>query len=77
LKNRPERDLRKYSRSTLIRLILGGLFFLFVVGEILIFIFYGKSAALTGLLCFIGGLSPVILVLLALWIIDLISKKNK
>jgi len=38
---------------------------------------YGKGAVFTGLLCIIGGLIPVVLIVLALAVIDLIVKKNK
>jgi len=70
-------DLRAYAKQTNIRLIVGGLALLFLVGLGLIFLIYGKGALFTGLLCIIGGLIPVVLILLSLTIIDRIVKKNK
>ena len=77
MKKNTIRDLRGYARSTTFRLILGGLVLIFVVGEILIYIIYGRSAAATGLLCLVAGAIPLLLVLLSLWLIDWVAQKNK
>jgi hypothetical protein len=69
------RDLRKYSRQTDRRLILGGILLLLVVGNGLIFAFYGKEAALLGLLCTALGLAPILMVWTILSIIDWIARK--
>jgi hypothetical protein len=69
-------DLRQYARQTNIRLIVGFLVVLFLVGDGLIYVFYGRGAALMGLLCLLGGLSPVVLIALALWLIDWLAKRN-
>jgi hypothetical protein len=69
--------LRAYAKQTNIRLIIGALALIFLVGLGLIFLIYGKSAVFTGLLCIIGGLIPIVLIVLALAIIDLIVKKNR
>jgi hypothetical protein len=69
------RDLRKYVRQTNIRLIAGGLVLLFFVGDGLIYLFYGPSGALFGLLCLLGGMVPVVLVVLILLLIDWIAKR--
>ncbi|MBA4384253.1 MAG: hypothetical protein C0410_05925 [Anaerolinea sp.] len=58
-------------------MIVGALALLFLVGLGLIFLIYGKGAVFTGLLCMIGGLIPIVLIVIALAIIDLIVKKNK
>ncbi len=71
------RDLRKYASETNIRLIIGGLFLVFVVGIGLIYVFYGQGAALIGLLCLIVGLIPVILIWLMFFILDIITKRAK
>ena len=71
------RDLRHYARQTSLRLIAGFLILLFFVGDGLIFIFYGKSAALMGLLCLLAGLSPLVLIFCALWLIDWIARSNR
>ena len=69
------RDLRQYARQTNVRLIVGGLLILFLVGDGLIYLFYGRSAAIMGLICLIGGLAPLILVWLLLTLMGWIVKK--
>jgi hypothetical protein len=69
------RDLRKYAKQTNIRLIVGGIIILFVLGDTLIYIFYGLNAALLGLLCLVGGLAPVGLIILILAIIEWVVKR--
>ena len=68
------RDLRKYARQTSVRLFVGFLFLLFVVGDGLIYLFYGQSAAITGLACVLIGLLPVALIALIFvvlgWIVE-------
>lgn len=68
------RDLRKYSRQTNIRLIIGGLLLLFLVGDGLIYFFYGFGAALTGLACLGIGLAPVVMIILFLALMEWIVK---
>ena len=68
------RDLRKYGRQTNIRLIAGALLLLFIVGDGLIYLIYGTGAALMGVLCLLGGLVPVGLTILVLFLLDWIRK---
>jgi hypothetical protein len=68
------RDLRDYTRQTNIRLIVGGLLILFIVGDGLIYLIYGLNAAISGLICLGIGLIPLVLIFLALWLIDWIAK---
>jgi hypothetical protein len=70
------RDLRKYAKQTNLRLIIGFLLVLFFIGDGLIFIFYGQGAAVMGIVCLLAGLSPVILIVGALWLIDWIVRRN-
>ncbi len=70
-------DLRKYARQTNSRLIIGFIVLLLVVGVGLILIFYGKSAALMGLFCILAALVPVLMIILAFWIIDRVLRANK
>lgn len=56
------RDLRKYSRQTQNRLIWGFLALVFVLGDGLIFLLWGREAALMGLICLFLGLLPAVLV---------------
>ena len=68
-------DLRKYTSQTTIRLIVGALILLFVVGGALIWWFYGPAAALVGLLCLLGALLPIGLIWLLMAGLDWIVKK--
>jgi hypothetical protein len=67
------RDLRKYARQTNIRLIVGALLVIFILGDGLIYLFYGSGSALFGLLCILGGLVPIMLIVgflaLAEWVV--------
>jgi len=69
------RDLRKFAQQTNVRLIVGALLILFVVGDGLIYFIYGPAAAVTGLLCLLGGLVPVVLTVLVLLLLDWITKR--
>jgi len=70
-------DLRKYSRQTISRLVIGGLLITFVIGLGLIWLIYGSGAAAMGFICLLTGMVPVVLVVFTLWIIDVIVKKNR
>jgi hypothetical protein len=71
------RDLRKYASQTNIRLILGGILLIFVIGIGLIYFFYGQGAALSGLLCLVVGLIPIVLIWLMFWLLEFITKRVK
>jgi hypothetical protein len=68
------RDLRKYARQTNIRLAVGAILVLFIVGDGLIYLIYGGGAALMGILCLLGGMVPIVLVLLVLLLFEWIQK---
>jgi hypothetical protein len=70
------RDLRQYARHTNFGLLIGFILLLFIVGDGLIFVFYGRGAAIMGLICLLGGIAPLVLIFVALRIIDWIAKKN-
>jgi hypothetical protein len=57
------KDLREYAKQTNIRLALGALLLLLVVGVGLIWMIYGERAAGMGLVCLLAALFPVILIL--------------
>ena len=67
------RDLRKYARQTNILLLVGFILLLLMVGDGLIYLIYGPGAAVSGLLCILAGLSPLLLIYLVLVIIDRIA----
>ena len=69
------RDLRKYVKDTNVRLIVGALALLFIVGDGLIWIIYGFGAAVMGLLCMLGAFIPIGLILLFLNLSDWIVKR--
>lgn len=69
------RDLRKYARNTNIRLLVGFMLLLFIVGGSLIYMIYGLQGALFGLMCLLAGLAPLILIALILWILEWIVKR--
>lgn len=69
------RDLRKYARQTNIRLAVGAVLVLLIVGVGLIYWIYGPGAAVTGLLCLLAGISPIVLIVLSLAILDWINQR--
>lgn len=70
------RDLRQYARQTNVRLVIGFILLLLVVGDGLIYLFYGRGAAIMGVICVLGGLAPMIFILAVLWFIDWIVRGN-
>ena len=69
------RDLRKYMKDTNVRLMVGALLLLFVVGLGLIWIIYGFGAAVSGFLCLMGAFVPIALIFFALYGLDWIVKR--
>ncbi len=69
------RDLRSYMKETNVRLIVGALALLFIVGDGLIWLIYGFGAAVMGLMCMLGAFVPIGLILLFLNLTDWIVKR--
>lgn len=69
------RDMRKYARQTNVRLLVGFLILLFLIGDGLIYAFYGRGAALMGLLCLGAGLVPLLLIAVILWGLEWFVKR--
>lgn len=73
------KDLRKYARQTNIQLAVGALLLLFIVGDGLIYLIYGKGAALMGLTCLLLGTAPILLIVLLMlllnWIVKLANRE--
>jgi hypothetical protein len=69
------RDLRRYARQTNVRLLLGGILLLYLVGDGLIYLFYGRGAAIMGLVCLSLGLAPLLFIWLALLAMEWVVKK--
>lgn len=70
------RDLRYYARQTYVRLIVGAVIVLFLIGDGLIYAIYGAGPAVMGLLCLAIGLAPVLLIILALWLMEWVVKRG-
>ena len=73
--NRP-RDLRVYARSTTFRLAAGGLLIILIVGNLLVYIFYGTGGLLQSLLCMGIFLTPVVLIVGLLQLMALIARRG-
>jgi hypothetical protein len=71
-----KRDLRKYARQTNLRMGIGLIILLLIVGIGLIDILIGSSAAFMGLICLSAGLIPLLLIGLSLWLIDEFIKRT-
>ncbi len=70
------RDLRKYSSQTILRLVVGAIILLFVVGTGLIAWLYGSQPALMAFLCLLAALLPVGLIILSLKAIEYFAKRG-
>jgi hypothetical protein len=64
------RDLNKYNRGTNIRLIVGAVILIFLIGDGLIFIIYGSGPAGMGLICLFVGLFPVLLIACVIFLLN-------
>jgi hypothetical protein len=68
-------DLKKYTSQTNFRLILWFVLILVFVGLGMVWLFYGKNAALFGFLCLLGAGIPAALIAIFLLGLDAIVKK--
>lgn len=71
------KDLRRYARRTTLLLVVGFILILFVVGDGLIYLLYGRGPALMGLVCLLSGLIPAAGLLLFFAIAEKIVRKNR
>lgn len=71
------RDLRKYARQTNIRLFLGFLILLLLVGDGLIYVIYGPQAAVLGVVCILAGLAPLVLIWAVLMLLEFIVRRSE
>lgn len=69
-------DLRKYARQTNARLLIGFILILFLIGDGLIFLIYGRNAAILGALCLVAGLAPLLLIWLILLAMEWFVKRQ-
>jgi len=68
-------DLREYARNTQIRMLVGLGVLVLVVGEGLIYLLYGRGAAVLGLICLGGAAVPVLAVVIVLAVMDKASSR--
>ena len=71
------RDLKNYAKQTRFRLIIGALLLIFIIGDGLIYLFYGPRAAVMGLICIGAGLIPVLLIIVIMQVMDWIVKRAR
>lgn len=71
------RDLRAYARQTSFRLLAGFLILVFLVGDGLIYLLYGRSAAVMGLLCLGAALAPLALIWFALTVMEMATRRAR
>ncbi len=69
------RDLRKYANQTNFRSLIGFLLLLFLVGDGLIYVFYGRESAVMGLICLAAGVAPLLIIGLILWGMEWVVKR--
>lgn len=70
-------ELDKYSKQTNIRLIVGFVLILLLIGDGLIYLIYGKGSAIFGLICIGLGFVPIIFIWASLVIVEKIAKKSR
>jgi hypothetical protein len=68
-------DLRHYAHQTRTRLFAGMFILVYIIGEGLIYLLFGKNAALMGLICLLGALVPISIIVLILAIMEWIVKR--
>jgi hypothetical protein len=71
------KDLRKHSRETNYRLLVGAFVLLFIVGVGLIWLIYGQGAGGMALVCLLAALVPIILILGVFLAIDWILSRAR
>ena len=69
------RDLRHYARQTNVRLFIGFFLILFILGDGLIWYFYGRAPALFGMLCLFVGSTPLFLIAIIFWMMEVFVKR--
>jgi hypothetical protein len=62
-------------KDTNVRLLIGAVVALFIIGVGLIWLIYGPGAAVMGFLCLLGALVPIGLIFLVLFASDWIMKR--
>ena len=71
------RDLRRYTRQTNIRLLIGFILLVIIVGGILVFLFFGPAALPAFFICLAAGLLPLVIIWLILTLMDWFVKRSQ
>jgi hypothetical protein len=69
------KDLRKFARQTNLRLLIGFILIVFLIGDGLIYVIYGRDPALLGLVCLFAAVGPVVIIWLILNGFEWIAKR--
>jgi hypothetical protein len=69
------KDLRRYASQTKTRLLIGFFLILVLVGIGSIYLLWGPSAAISGLVCIVMGLTPVVLSWILLTFLGWIARR--
>ena len=69
-------ELDKFAKQTNRRLVVGFILILLLIGDGLIYLFYGIESAIFGLICIGAGFIPLILIWLILGIVEKIAKRS-
>ncbi len=70
-----KQDLRKYSQQTIKRTVIWGILLIFIVGNLMIYIFFGQQALVTGITCMLSGMLPLVAIYLVFLALDFFLKK--
>jgi hypothetical protein len=70
-------DLRKYTAQTNFRLVLWFFLILVFVGLGLVWLIYGRNAALFGFFCLLGAGIPIGLIAVVLFGVDIFTKRSE
>ncbi len=70
-------ELDKYSKQTNRRLVIGFIIILLIIGDGLIYLFYGKGSAISGLICIGAGFVPIIFIWASLQVVEKIAKRSR
>jgi len=70
-------DFRRFRQQTNFRLIIGFLIVLLVIGLGLVFVIYGENAAIAGFLFLVISLSPVVIIVIILQVLQWIINRTR
>ena len=71
------KDLRRYASQTNVRLFVGFIVLLFLVGDGLIWLIFGREAAIMGFICLLAGLVPLFLIWLVFLGLDVLVQRHR